>query len=125
MTLIYFVLGSNYELFCVGQVCQKVGEISLLKQQLRDSQHEVTQRAGEMVALRGQLKELNTQLKEREEAMLSLKDSYSSKSRELERCEGELKKTLTEVNTYLYTHMHTQRNITLHPKFISTVQKAL
>ncbi|XP_017322741.1 leucine zipper putative tumor suppressor 3 [Ictalurus punctatus] len=80
------------------EVCQKVGEISLLKQQLRDSQHEVTQRAGEMVALRGQLKELNAQLKEREDAMLSLKDSYSSKSRELERCEGELKKTLTEVS---------------------------
>lgn len=100
--------GDNYSLslavtvlFCVGQVCQKVGEISLLKQQLRDSQHEVTQRAGEMVALRGQLKELNAQLKEREDAMLSLKDSYSSKSRELERCEGELKKTLTEVNMYL------------------------
>lgn len=72
-----------------------------MKQQLRDSQHEVTQRAGEMVALRGQLKELNAQLKEREEAMLGLKDSYSNKSRELERCEGELKKTLTEVNPYL------------------------
>ncbi|XP_072538029.1 leucine zipper putative tumor suppressor 3 [Salminus brasiliensis] len=80
------------------EVCQKVGEISLLKQQLRDSQNEVTQRAGEMVALRGQLKELNAQLKEREEAMLGLKDSYNSKSRELERCEGELKKTLAEVS---------------------------
>ncbi|KAI4881568.1 hypothetical protein NFI96_013266 [Prochilodus magdalenae] len=80
------------------EVCQKVGEISLLKQQLRDSQSEVTQRAGEMVALRGQLKELNAQLKEREEAMLGLKDSYNNKSRELERCEGELKKTLAEVS---------------------------
>ncbi|XP_036433918.1 leucine zipper putative tumor suppressor 3 [Colossoma macropomum] len=80
------------------EVCQKVGEISLLKQQLRDSQNEVTQRAGEMVALRGQLKELNAQLKEREEAMLGLKDSYNNKSRELERCEGELKKTLAEVS---------------------------
>ncbi|KAG7476565.1 hypothetical protein MATL_G00084330 [Megalops atlanticus] len=80
------------------EVCQKAGEISLLKQQLRESQAEVTQRAGEMVALRGQLKELNAQLKEREEVMLGLKDSYSSKSLELERCEGELQKTLTEVS---------------------------
>ncbi|XP_073674931.1 leucine zipper putative tumor suppressor 3-like [Garra rufa] len=80
------------------ELCQKAGEISLLKQQLRESQNEVTQRAGEMVALRGQLKELNAQLKEREETIIGLKDSYTNKSRELERCEGELKRTLTEVS---------------------------
>ncbi|XP_030644146.1 leucine zipper putative tumor suppressor 3 [Chanos chanos] len=80
------------------EVCQKAGEISLLKQQLRESQSEVTQRAGEMVALRGQLKELNAQLKEREETMLGLKDSYANKSLELERCQGELKRTLAEVS---------------------------
>ncbi|XP_073321872.1 leucine zipper putative tumor suppressor 3 [Pagrus major] len=80
------------------EVCQKAGEISLLKQQLRESQAEVTQRAGEMVALRGQLKELNAQLREREEAMLGLKDSYSTKSLELEKCEGELRRTLSEVS---------------------------
>ncbi|XP_051963942.1 leucine zipper putative tumor suppressor 3-like [Xyrauchen texanus] len=80
------------------ELCQKAGEISLLKQQLRESQNEVTQRVGEMVALRGQLKELNAQLKEREETMISLKDSYTNKNRELERCEGELKRTLTEVS---------------------------
>uniref|UniRef100_A0A671KHI0 Leucine zipper, tumor suppressor family member 3b n=1 Tax=Sinocyclocheilus anshuiensis TaxID=1608454 RepID=A0A671KHI0_9TELE len=76
------------------ELCQKAGEISLLKQQLRESQNEVTQRAGEMVALRGQLKELKGQMKEREETMIGLKDSYTNKSRELERCEGELKRTL-------------------------------
>ncbi|KAL4630148.1 leucine zipper putative tumor suppressor 3 [Arapaima gigas] len=80
------------------EVCQKAGEISLLKQQLRDSQAEVTQRAAEMVALRGQLKELNAQLREKEETVLTLKDSYCSKSLELERCEGELQKTLAEVS---------------------------
>ncbi|XP_016373398.1 leucine zipper putative tumor suppressor 3-like [Sinocyclocheilus rhinocerous] len=80
------------------ELCQKAGEISLLKQQLRESQNEVTQRAGEMVALRGQLKELKGQMKEREETMIGLKDSYTNKSRELERCEGELKRTLTEVS---------------------------
>uniref|UniRef100_A0A3Q2Z9Y3 Leucine zipper, putative tumor suppressor family member 3b n=1 Tax=Kryptolebias marmoratus TaxID=37003 RepID=A0A3Q2Z9Y3_KRYMA len=80
------------------EVCQKAGEISLLKQQLRESQAEVTQRAGEMVALRGQLKELNAQLREREEVMLGLKDSYSTKCLELEKCEGELRRTLSEVS---------------------------
>lgn len=50
-----------------------------------------------MVALRGQLKELNAQLREREEVMLGLKDSYSTKSLELEKCEGELRRTLSEV----------------------------
>ncbi|CDQ86328.1 unnamed protein product [Oncorhynchus mykiss] len=78
------------------EVCQKAGEISLLKQQLRESQVELTQRAAEMVALRGQLKEANSQLRDREEAMLGLKNSYSSKSLELESCQGELRRTLTE-----------------------------
>lgn len=85
----------------ISQVCQKAGEISLLKQQLRESQAEVTQRAGEMVALRGQLKELNAQLREREEAMLGLKDSYSTKSQELEKCEVELRRTLSEVSLHV------------------------
>ncbi|XP_021477751.2 leucine zipper putative tumor suppressor 3-like isoform X2 [Oncorhynchus mykiss] len=80
------------------EVCQKAGEISLLKQQLRESQVELTQRAAEMVALRGQLKEANSQLRDREEAMLGLKNSYSSKSLELESCQGELRRTLTEVS---------------------------
>ncbi|XP_051924503.1 leucine zipper putative tumor suppressor 3 [Hippocampus zosterae] len=80
------------------EVCQKAGEISLLKQQLRESQAEVTQRAGEMVALRGQLKELNAQLREQEEAMLGLKESYSAKTLELEKCEADLRRTLSEVS---------------------------
>lgn len=96
----------------MSQVCQKAGEISLLKQQLRESQAEVTQRAGEMVALRGQLKELNAQLREREEAMLGLKDSYSTKSMELEKCEGELRRTLSEVRFQL--HMENTNNTSCH-----------
>ncbi|XP_067263925.1 leucine zipper putative tumor suppressor 3 isoform X3 [Chanodichthys erythropterus] len=79
------------------EVCQKAGEISLLKQQLRESQGEVTQRAGEMVALRGQLKDLNGQLREREEAEISLKESFCTKTLELERCEAELQTMLAEV----------------------------
>lgn len=81
----------------------------MLKQQLRESQAEVTQRAGEMVALRGQLKELNAQLREREEVMLGLKDSYSSKSVELEKCEGELRRTLSEVG--FQSHLRTKQRL--------------
>ncbi|MGH0169517.1 UNVERIFIED_CONTAM: hypothetical protein FKN15_073515 [Acipenser sinensis] len=80
------------------EVCQKAGEISLLKQQLRDSQAEVTQKLGEIVSLRGQQKELKAQLREYEATILGLKDSYSSKSLALERCEGELQRTLAEVS---------------------------
>lgn len=90
---------SDLCLFCVEQLCQKAGEISLLKQQLRESQGEVTQRAGEMVALRGQLKDLNGQLREREEAEISLKESFCTKTLELERCEAELQTMLAEVQT--------------------------
>lgn len=56
-----------------------------------------------MLALRGQLKELNIQLREREEAMLGLKDSYSTKTLELEKCEGELRRTLSEVGPLVKT----------------------
>lgn len=96
------------------QVCQKVGEISLLKQQLRESQGEVTQRASEMLSLRGQLKELTAQLKHQEEAILGLKESYNSKSLELKRCEAELQRTLAEVwkgDAVIDKHTNTQTRL--------------
>uniref|UniRef100_A0A3P9NGR8 NEDD4 binding protein 3 n=1 Tax=Poecilia reticulata TaxID=8081 RepID=A0A3P9NGR8_POERE len=42
------------------QVCQKSGEISLLKQQVRDSQAEVTQKLSEIFKLKTQLRETRT-----------------------------------------------------------------
>lgn len=48
------------------QVCQKSGEISLLKQQLRDSQAEVTQKLSELFQLKTQLRETRTELRSRE-----------------------------------------------------------
>lgn len=39
------------------QVCQKSGEISLLKQQLRDSQADVSTKLSEIVSLRASLKD--------------------------------------------------------------------
>lgn len=79
------------------QVCQKAGEISLLKQQLKDSQADVSQKLNEIVGLRSQLKEGKNFLREKEEQILTLKDSYSSKSVNLEICESELQRKMSEV----------------------------
>uniref|UniRef100_A0A3B5LN10 NEDD4 binding protein 3 n=1 Tax=Xiphophorus couchianus TaxID=32473 RepID=A0A3B5LN10_9TELE len=48
------------------EVCQKSGEISLLKQQVRDSQAEVTQKLSEIFKLKTQLRETRTELRNRE-----------------------------------------------------------
>uniref|UniRef100_H3C373 NEDD4 binding protein 3 n=1 Tax=Tetraodon nigroviridis TaxID=99883 RepID=H3C373_TETNG len=55
------------------EVCQKSGEISLLKQQLRDSQAEVTQKLSELFQLKTQLRETRTELRDREAQIGSLK----------------------------------------------------
>ncbi|XP_076594878.1 NEDD4-binding protein 3-A isoform X2 [Chaetodon auriga] len=55
------------------EVCQKSGEISLLKQQLRDSQAEVTQKLSELFQLKTQLRETRTELRHRESQIDALK----------------------------------------------------
>ncbi|KAK9517856.1 hypothetical protein VZT92_023195 [Zoarces viviparus] len=55
------------------KVCQKSGEISLLKQQLRDSQAEVTQKLSELFQLKTQLRETRTDLRNREGQIDALK----------------------------------------------------
>ncbi|XP_030224356.1 NEDD4-binding protein 3-A [Gadus morhua] len=55
------------------QVCQKSGEISLLKQQLRDSQAEVTQKLSEIFQLKTQLRETRGELRSREGQLDTLK----------------------------------------------------
>lgn len=72
------------------EVCQKAGEISLLKQQLKDSQADVSQKLSEIVGLRSQLREGRASLREKEEQLLSLRDSFGSKQASLELSEGEL-----------------------------------
>ncbi|XP_058143437.1 leucine zipper putative tumor suppressor 3 [Dasypus novemcinctus] len=71
------------------EVCQKAGEISLLKQQLKDSQADVSQKLSEIVGLRSQLREGRASLREKEEQLLSLRDSFSSKQVSVELSEGE------------------------------------
>ncbi|KAM9741417.1 NEDD4-binding protein 3-A isoform 1-T3 [Menidia menidia] len=55
------------------EVCQKSGEISLLKQQLRDSQAEVTQKLSEIFQLKTQLRETRTELRNKEAQIDALK----------------------------------------------------
>ncbi|XP_022051506.1 NEDD4-binding protein 3-A isoform X2 [Acanthochromis polyacanthus] len=55
------------------EVCQKSGEISLLKQQLRDSQAEVTQKLSEIFQLKTQLRETRTELRSKEGQIDALK----------------------------------------------------
>lgn len=69
----------------------------MLKQQLKDSQADVSQKLNEIVGLRTQLKEGKNFLREKEEQILTLKDSYSSKSVNLEICESELQRKMSEV----------------------------
>lgn len=57
----------------LSQVCQKSGEISLLKQQLRDSQAEVTQKLSEIFQLKTQLRETRTELRNQEGQIDALK----------------------------------------------------
>ena len=54
-------------------MCQKSGEISLLKQQLRDSQAEVTQKLSELFQLKTQLRETRTELRNKEGQIDALK----------------------------------------------------
>ncbi|KAG8453288.1 hypothetical protein GDO86_000067 [Hymenochirus boettgeri] len=80
------------------EVCQKAGEISLLKQQLKDCQADVSQKLNEIVSLRTQLKEVKSVLREKEEHIASMKDSYSSKSVSLEICENEMQRKQSEAH---------------------------
>ncbi|XP_038641583.1 leucine zipper putative tumor suppressor 1-like [Scyliorhinus canicula] len=71
------------------EICQKLGEISLLKQQLRDSQAELTQKVNEVLSLKAQLREAKGKLSAREAMVDELRDSVRAKERELGVCENE------------------------------------
>uniref|UniRef100_A0A3Q3EV14 Leucine zipper, putative tumor suppressor 2a n=1 Tax=Labrus bergylta TaxID=56723 RepID=A0A3Q3EV14_9LABR len=67
------------------EVCQKSGEISLLKQQLKEIQSELSQKAGDIVVLKAQLREARSELQ-----------SSQARSQELEVCENELQRRKSE-----------------------------
>lgn len=60
------------------QVCQKAAEISLLKQQLRDTQEEMAQKLGEIFSLKTQLREAKAEVQARDSQLAQLADSFQS-----------------------------------------------
>ncbi|KAI5624069.1 leucine zipper putative tumor suppressor 2-like isoform X1, partial [Silurus asotus] len=78
------------------QVCQKVGEISLLKQQLKDSQADVNSKLNEIVFLRASLRESRSKVEELETKQQEWEETLHLRSTEMEVCENELQRKKNE-----------------------------
>ncbi|XP_078087757.1 NEDD4-binding protein 3 homolog [Mustelus asterias] len=65
------------------EVCQKAGEIAMLKQQLRDSQAEVAEKLSELFSLKTLLRELRVELCTKDEQLLLLKNPLQAQSIQL------------------------------------------
>ena len=78
------------------QVCQKSGEISLLKQQLKESQTEINAKASEILNLKAQLKDTRGRLEGLELKTQDLESALRTKGLELEVCENELQRKKNE-----------------------------
>lgn len=77
-------------------MCQKSGEISLLKQQLKESQLEVNTKASEILSLKAQLKDTRGKLEGMELKTQDLESALRTKGLELEVCENELQRKKNE-----------------------------
>ncbi|KAM3611743.1 uncharacterized protein V6R79_023497 [Siganus canaliculatus] len=80
------------------EVCQKSGEISLLKQQLRDSQADVGHKLNEIVSLRASLKESAAKLEMLEKQNKDHEDKLHSRTIEAEVCQNELQRKKNEAD---------------------------
>lgn len=78
------------------QVCQKSGEISLLKQQLKEIQSELSQKAGDIVVLKAQLREARSELQASQARSQEAQMALRTRSLELEVCENELQRRKSE-----------------------------
>ncbi|XP_009704091.1 PREDICTED: leucine zipper putative tumor suppressor 1, partial [Cariama cristata] len=78
------------------EVCQKSGEISLLKQQLKESQTELNTKTTEILSLKAQLKEVRLKMEGLEMKTQDLEGSLRTKAMELEVCENELQRKKNE-----------------------------
>lgn len=78
------------------EVCQKSGEISLLKQQLKESQAELVQKGSELVALRVALREARAALRVSEGRVRGLQEAARARELELEACSQELQRHCQE-----------------------------
>ncbi|XP_040906065.1 leucine zipper putative tumor suppressor 2 homolog isoform X2 [Toxotes jaculatrix] len=78
------------------EVCQKSGEISLLKQQLKEIQSELSQKAGDIVVLKAQLREARSELQASQARTQEAQTALRTRSLELEVCENELQRRKSE-----------------------------
>ncbi|XP_077585918.1 leucine zipper putative tumor suppressor 2a [Stigmatopora nigra] len=78
------------------EVCQKSGEISLLKQQIKEIQSELSQKAGDVVVLRAQLREARSELQASQARSQEAQAALRTRSLELEVCENELQRKKSE-----------------------------
>ncbi|XP_075933468.1 leucine zipper putative tumor suppressor 2 homolog [Anarhichas minor] len=78
------------------EVCQKSGEISLLKQQLKEIQSELSQKAGDIVVLKAQLREARSELQASQARSREAGLAVRTRSLELEVCENELQRRKSE-----------------------------
>ncbi|XP_045840537.1 leucine zipper putative tumor suppressor 1 [Meles meles] len=78
------------------EVCQKSGEISLLKQQLKESQTEINAKTSEILSLKAQLKDTRSKLEGVELKTQDLESALRTKGLELEVCENELQRKKNE-----------------------------
>ncbi|XP_067093136.1 leucine zipper putative tumor suppressor 2a [Osmerus mordax] len=78
------------------EVCQKSGEISLLKQQLKELQSELSQKAGDIVVLKAQLREARSEIQANQARSQEAQTAVRTRSLELEVCENELQRRKSE-----------------------------
>ncbi|XP_037541767.1 leucine zipper putative tumor suppressor 2a [Nematolebias whitei] len=78
------------------EVCQKSGEISLLKQQLKEIQSELSQKAGEIVVLKAQLREARSELQASQTRTQEAQTTIRTRTLELEVCKNELQRRKSE-----------------------------
>ncbi|XP_035496190.1 leucine zipper putative tumor suppressor 1 isoform X2 [Scophthalmus maximus] len=80
------------------EVCQKTGEISLLKRQLRDSKADVNHKLNEIVSLRASLKENTAKTEMLEKQNKDHEDKLRSRTIEAEVCQNELQRKKNEAD---------------------------
>ncbi|CAL8346905.1 unnamed protein product [Lota lota] len=80
------------------EICQKSGEISLLKQQLRDRQADANHKLNEIVSLKSALKESKAKIEALERQSNEHKDRIHSRTVEVEVCQNELQRKKNEAN---------------------------
>ncbi|KAK6468424.1 leucine zipper putative tumor suppressor 1-like [Huso huso] len=80
------------------EVCQKSGEISLLKQQLKESQGDVSHKLNEIVSLKALLKETKAKIEPMEQKVREMEESVHTRTMEVEVCENELQRKKNEAD---------------------------